>query len=98
MPTLAVSNGDHHCTNNADEALKGSASLPVRGRVVQSLEVLTQDFRKYKDLSRVETCTDRPAAGLDGRSDFGNAIGHTRPHRWNVVSLSVRDRPKPTQN
>lgn len=48
MPTLAVSPGNHHCTNNADDAAKGSASLPVRGRVVQSLEVLTQDFREYR--------------------------------------------------
>lgn len=98
MPTLAVSHGDHHCTNNADGALKGSASMPVRGRVVQSLEVLTQDFREYNVLLGVQTCTDRHTAGLDGRFDFGNAIGHTRPHRWNVVSLSVRDRPKPSQN
>lgn len=97
MPTLAVSNGDHHCKNNADEASKGSASLPVRGRVVQSLEVLAQDFREYNVLLGVETCNDRYTAGLDGRVDFGNAIGHTRPHRWNVVSLSVRDRPKPLQ-
>jgi len=98
MPTLAVSNDDHHCTDNADEAFKGSASLPVRGRDVQSLEILTQDFREFKVRSGVESYADRHAACLDGRRDYGNAIGHTRPHRWNVVSLSVRDRPRPTQS
>ena len=96
MPTLAVRYADPCLATNANEVYKGPASHPIRDRDIQSLEVLAQDFGKCKIGSRVGACTDRQAVNLDGREDFGNAVGNAvQPHRWNVVCLSVRDRPKP---